>query len=154
MSAPGASGTQHERAHVEFAEALEALFTAVLRASGRGVPGGDTELTISQYNVLSAVGERVATVTEIAAAADLAVPTATRSLRALEERGFVRRRRGENGDGRVVTVSLTPTGSRVLAEKTTWVRARQRAIFDRLSPAERRTAAGLLRVIAEDIHEL
>jgi hypothetical protein len=42
----------------------------------------------------------------------------------------------------------------VLAEKTTWVRARQRAIFDRLSPAERRTAAGLLKVIAEDIHEL
>jgi DNA-binding MarR family transcriptional regulator len=154
MSAPGASGTQHERAHAEFADALETLFTAVLRATGRGVPGGETELTISQYNVLSAVGDRAPTVTEIAAAADLAMPTATRALRGLEERGFVRRQRNQNGDGRQVTVSLTPVGSRVLAEKTTWVRARQRAIFDRLSPAEQRTAASLLRVIAEDIHEL
>ena len=116
MSAPDASATQQERAHTEFAESLEALFTAVLRASGRGVPGGATELTISQYNVLSAVGERVATVTEIAAAADLAVPTATRSLRALEERGFVRRRRGENGDGRVVTVSQLTGSIRALLE--------------------------------------
>jgi MarR family transcriptional regulator, organic hydroperoxide resistance regulator len=154
MSAPGASVTQQEQAQAEFAEALDTLFAAVLRATGRGVPGGDTELTISQYNVLSAVGESAPTVTEIAAAADLAVPTATRALRGLEERGFVHRRRNQDGDGRIVTVSLTAMGSRVLAEKTTWVRARQRAIFDRLSPAERRTAAGLLRVIAEDIHEL
>jgi MarR family transcriptional regulator, organic hydroperoxide resistance regulator len=154
MSAPGASATQQEQAQAEFAAALDAFFAAVLRVTGRGVPGGDTELTISQYNVLSAVGEGTPTVTEIAATADLAVPTATRALRALEERGFVLRQRGQNGDGRSVTVSLTPVGTRVLAEKTTWVRARQRAIFDRLSPAERHTAASLLRVIIQDIHEL
>ena len=45
----------------EFAAALEELFRAVRRATGRGVPGGDTELTLSQYNVLSALGERIAT---------------------------------------------------------------------------------------------
>ena len=139
----------------EFAAALEELFRAVRRATGRGVPGGDTELTLSQYNLLSALGERnPSTVTEIAGAADVAIPTATRALRSLEERGFVERRRNSGSDGRLVTVALTPAGSDVLAEKRAWVRARQRAIFDSLTSAQRRTAAQTLRMIADDIHEL
>ena len=154
MALETSSRAAEERAQAEFAEALESLFAAVLRATGLAVPGGDTELTVSQYNVMSALGDGPANVSEIAAAAEVAVPTATRALRSLEERGLVRRRRKLGEDGRVVTVSLTPTGERVLAEKRTWVRARQRAIFDRLSDAEQRTAASLLRVIAEGIHEL
>jgi DNA-binding MarR family transcriptional regulator len=149
------SGMQaEEQSQAEFAEALDDLCFAILRATGRGVPGGDTELTLSQYNVLQALGGGPATVSDIAAAADVAVPTATRALRGLERRGFVKRRRDQSLDGRVVTVSLTATGARVLGEKRTWVRARQRAIFDRLSDAQRESAASLLRVIAEDIHEL
>jgi MarR family transcriptional regulator, organic hydroperoxide resistance regulator len=143
-----------EQAQAEFAEALDDLCFAILRATGRGVPGGDTELTLSQYNVLQVLGDGPATVSRVAAAADVAVPTATRALRALERRGFVERRRDQSDDGRLVTVSLTVTGGRVLGEKRTWVRARQRAIFDRLSDAQRESAASLLRVIAEDIHEL
>jgi DNA-binding MarR family transcriptional regulator len=143
-----------EQAQAEFAAALDDLCFAILRATGRGVPGGDTELTLSQYNILQALGDGPASVSEVAAAADVAVPTATRALRGLERRGFVERRRDQSEDGRLVTVSLTITGARVLGEKRTWVRARQRAIFDRLSDAERESAASLLRVIAEDIHEL
>jgi DNA-binding MarR family transcriptional regulator len=145
---------RNDKAEAEFAAALDVLFRAVLRATGRGVPGGDTELTLSQYNVLSAVGERPSTVSEVARVADVAVPTATRALRALEQRGFVRRRRKTGHDGRVVTIALTDEGGKVLAEKTAWVRARQRAIFDGLGDAERRTAAGLLERIAADIDEL
>jgi DNA-binding MarR family transcriptional regulator len=144
----------NDKAEAEFAAALDVLFRAVLRATGRGVPGGETELTLSQYNVLSAVEERPSTVSEIAREADVAVPTATRALRALEQRGFVRRRRKPGQDGRVVTVALTPEGGKVLMEKTEWVRARRRALFDGLSQSERRTAAGLLQRIAADIHEL
>ena len=140
--------------HTEFGAALEQVFRAVRRATGRGVPGGDTELTLSQYNMLSALGERPSTVTEIAGVADVAIPTATRALRSLEERGFVERRRNSGSDGRLVTVALTPAGSDVLAEKKAWVRARQRAIFDSLTSAQRRTAAQTLRMIADDIHEL
>jgi MarR family transcriptional regulator, organic hydroperoxide resistance regulator len=143
-----------EEAQAEFAEALDDLCFAILRATGRGVPGGDTELTLSQYNVLQALGDGPATVSEVAAAADVAVPTATRALRGLERREFVERLRDQSPDGRLVTVSLTGTGARVLGEKRTWVRARQRAIFNSLSDAERESAASLLRVIAADIHEL
>ncbi|HEX5980767.1 MAG TPA: MarR family transcriptional regulator, partial [Thermoleophilaceae bacterium] len=96
------SGEEQSRA--EFAAALEELWRAVLRATGRGVPGGETELTLSQFNMMSALGEGRSKVTEVAAAADVAAPTATRALRALEHRGFVERRRNAAGDGRHVTV--------------------------------------------------
>ena len=56
-----------EEAQAEFAEALDDLCFAILRATGRGVPGGDTELTLSQYNVPQALGDGPATVSEIAA---------------------------------------------------------------------------------------
>ena len=138
----------------EFGEALDQLFRAVLRATGRGVPGGETELTLSQYNTLSALGNGPATVTAVAMSAEVAVPTATRALRSLEQRGFVERQRGANRDGRLVTVGLTRAGSEVLTEKTDWVRARQQAIFNGLTQPQRRTAAQTLRAIAEDIHEL
>jgi DNA-binding MarR family transcriptional regulator len=139
----------------EFAEALDDLFRAVLRATGRGVPGGETELTLSQFNMLSALGEGASTVTEVATGADVAPPTATRALRALETRGFVERSRNSHGgDARLVKVALTPVGATVLDEKTEWVRARQRAIFEGLTQVQRHEAAATLRAIAEDIDSL
>ena len=148
------SSGKEQQSQAEFAAALEELWRAVLRATGRGVPGGETELTLSQFNMLSALGEGRSKVTEVAAAADVAPPTATRALRALEHRGFVERRRNAGSDGRHVTVVLTAEGRNVLAEKTAWVKARQRQIFESLTEAQRRTAAQTLRVIADDIHEL
>lgn len=148
------SSGKEQQSQAEFAAALEELWRAVLRATGRGVPGGETDLTLSQFNMLSALGEGRSKVTEVAAAADVAPPTATRALRALEHRGFVERRRNAGSDGRHVTVVLTAEGRKVLAEKTAWVKARQRQIFESLTEAQRRTAAQTLRAIADDIHEL
>lgn len=140
-------------AHAEFGAALEELFRAVLRASGRGVPGGKTELTMSQYWVMDALADEPLTVTEVARSARVAVPSATRALRALERRGFVARQR-DHDDGRLVTVGLTGDGRQVLNEKRAWVRTAQRELFDLLSPAERRTAASTLTEIARGIGEL
>jgi MarR family transcriptional regulator, organic hydroperoxide resistance regulator len=139
--------------HAEFGAALEELFRSVLRASGRGVPGGETELTMSQYWVMAALADGPLTVTEVARAARVAVPSATRALRALQRRGFVGRRDDED-DGRLVTVALTPQGEIVLAEKQDWVRTRQREIFEGLSASERSTATGTLRALAQAIGEL
>src|SRR5690349_19123265 len=91
----------------EFGAALEDLIRAVLKASGRGVPGGETELTLSQYFVMDALAGQALTVSQVAHAARVAVPTATRALRALENRGFVDRERNEDKDRRLVTVALT-----------------------------------------------
>lgn len=138
----------------DFAAALEELFRAVLRASGRGVPGGDTELTLSQYFLMDAMGDQALTVSEVARAARVAVPTATRALRALEERGFVEREREDGEDRRLVTVALTPSGRGVLEEKHDWVRTRQREIFEGLSQGERESVADTLNVLAEGIAEM
>jgi MarR family transcriptional regulator, organic hydroperoxide resistance regulator len=142
------------QAHVEFGEALEELVRAVLKASGRGVPGGETELTLSQYFVMGAMADEAQTVSEVARAARVAVPTATRALRALETRGFVDRERNDDVDRRLVTVALTPSGRAVLDEKRAWVQERQREIFDGLDPAERDSVTGALRAIAHTIEEL
>jgi MarR family transcriptional regulator, organic hydroperoxide resistance regulator len=141
-------------AHVEFGDALEDLIRAVLKASGRGVPGGETELTLSQYFVMDAMADEALTVSEVARAARVAVPTATRALRGLETRGFVDRQRNEDEDRRLVTVALTLSGRAVLDEKRTWVHERQREIFEGLNVAEQRTVTGALSAIARDIDEL
>jgi MarR family transcriptional regulator, organic hydroperoxide resistance regulator len=140
--------------HEAFGDALEELFRSVLRASGRGVPGGETELTLSQYFVMEALAEEEQTVSEVARSAQVAVPTATRALRALERRGFVDRRRDDDEDRRLVSVALTRSGHAVLDEKRAWVRERQREIFEGLSPAERRTVTSAMRAIAHSIDEL
>ena len=154
MTQPHVNSTNGQPAHEEFGDALEELFRAVLRASGRGVPGGETELTLSQYFVMDALADEALTVTEVARAAQVAVPTATRSLRALERRGFVDRTRDDDDDRRLVTVELTPAGRAVLDEKRTWVEERQREIFQGLSPAQRRVVTGALTAIAHNIDEL
>lgn len=143
-----------DEVHEGFGRALEELFRAVLRASGRGVPGGDTELTMSQYWVMDALVGEPLTVTEVARSARVSVPSATRALRGLERRGFVELRRNAHDDGRLVTVALTGTGLDVLNEKRAWVRTAQRELFDALSPAERRTAARTLSKLARGIGEL
>jgi MarR family transcriptional regulator, organic hydroperoxide resistance regulator len=140
--------------HLEFGVVLEDLIRAVLKASGRGVPGGETELTLSQYFVMDAMADEALTVSEVARAARVAVPTATRSLRALETRGFVDRQRNDDEDRRLVTVALTPSGRAVLDEKRTWVHERQREIFDGLTEAEQETVIGALSAIAHNIDEL
>jgi len=142
------------QAHVEFGASLEDLIRAVLKASGRGVPGGETELTLSQFFVMDALADEALTVSEVARAARVAVPTATRSLRALETRGFVNRVRNDEEDRRLVTVALTPSGRAVLDEKRAWVQGRQREIFEGLSAAERATVTGALSAIAHNIDEL
>ena len=142
------------QAHVEFGASLEDLIRAVLKASGRGVPGGETELTLSQFFVMDALADEALTVSEVARAARVAVPTATRSLRALETRGFVNRVRNDEEDRRLVTVALTPSGRAVLDEKRTWVQGRQREIFEGLSAAERATVTSALSAIAHNIDGL
>ncbi|HEY1276283.1 MAG TPA: MarR family transcriptional regulator [Thermoleophilaceae bacterium] len=137
----------------DFGDALEELFRSVLRASGRGVPGGRTQLTMSQYWVMAALAEGPLTVSEVARAAQVAVPSATRALRALQRRGFVSRRDHED-DGRLVTVSLSPRGRAVLGEKQEWVRTRQREIFEGLSASEQETVTDTLRALAHAIGEL
>ncbi|MGH7446467.1 MAG: MarR family winged helix-turn-helix transcriptional regulator, partial [Longimicrobiales bacterium] len=73
-----------------------------------------TGLSAARLSVLSVLvfgGSR--TVTELAAAEQVAAPTMTRLLQGLERDGYVRRRR-DAADGRIVRVTATAKGRRAL----------------------------------------
>jgi hypothetical protein len=54
----------------------------------------------------------------------------------------------------VVRARITPGGARLVAAKQASIRTARQAIFDQLSPAERRSAARLLGSLAAAIEDL
>lgn len=138
----------------EFAAAWDDLARVVRRARGRESrkrPGG---LTISQFHLLDALEQAGAlTVRELAEAAGVTSPTTTRMLDTLERHRVVHRRPAPN-DGRAVEVRLTAAGRRAVGAARDRLRQAQLAVYDELSPSERRQATPLLRHLASAIARL
>ena len=135
-----------------FSTALLDFLRATRRVRGR--LGDSEELSLSQYHLLEPLieGERLA-ICELALAAWVSAPTATRMLTGLERAGLVDRVPCD-ADRRVVHVVLTQDGrDRVLAARA---RGEQRRaeIFASLSAGERREAARLLERLAEAVDRL
>ena len=109
---------------------------------------------MSQYQLLSALAEGAERpVGELADAAAVTTPTATRMLDGLVRAGIAGRRRSTS-DRRVVTVRLTPKGRRLMKRKEAVVDAKRRALFASLSPSERPQVERLLRRLAGVIEDL
>ena len=137
-----------------FAGALTAFFRAARRKRGEAGEAGSRPLSLSQFTVLQTVeDEGDATVTALAHAAGVAVPTVTRMLGGLERDGIVERHRVDH-DRRIVRVRLTPAGRDLMAEKRVWILERLRAVYDGLTPAERRAATPLMRRFGALLSEL
>ena len=135
-----------------FSSALLGFLRATRRMRGRF--GDEDELSLSQYHLLEPLldDERLATC-ELALAAGVSAPTATRMLSGLEREGLVERVPCEE-DRRVVHVVLTAGGrDRVLAKRAR-DDARRAVIFASLSAGERREAARLLERLSTAIEEL
>jgi MarR family transcriptional regulator, organic hydroperoxide resistance regulator len=135
-----------------FSTALLEFLRATRRVRGR--LGDSDELSLSQYHLLEPLieGERLA-ICELALAAGVSAPTATRMLTGLERAGLVERVPCD-ADRRVVHVVLTDEGrDRVLAARA---RGEQRRaeIFASLSAGERREAVRLLERLAEAVDGL
>jgi DNA-binding MarR family transcriptional regulator len=135
-----------------FSTALLEFLRATRRVRGR--LGDSDELSLSQYHLLEPLieGERLA-ICELALAAGVSAPTATRMLTGLERAGLVQRVPCD-ADRRVVHVVLTDEGrDRVLAARA---RGEQRRaeIFASLSAGERREAVRLLERLAEAVEGL
>ena len=138
----------------EFTQAWEAFFRATRRARGRSTgPLDGSGLTLAQYQLLDALREAPRLpVSELAASAGVAPPTATRMLDALVRDGIAVRTPSEK-DRRVVHIALTDAGRdavRAAAERVAAGRARVR---DQLSPVEQEQAAALLRRLAAVVEE-
>jgi MarR family transcriptional regulator, organic hydroperoxide resistance regulator len=138
----------------DFSGAWDDFLAATRRARGRAAQALGAELTLSQYHLLAALSEeRELRIGELALAAGVAPPTATRMLQGLESAGVVKRVSSRE-DRRAVSVRLTAKGRRLLDRKRKLVAAKRRALYESLSPVERGQAERLLTRLAEAIDEL
>jgi DNA-binding MarR family transcriptional regulator len=138
----------------DFAAAWEAFFHAVRRAKGRASaqppPRG---LSLAQYHLLAPLAEHgTSTIRELAEAAAVAAPTATRMLDGLDRDGFVTRAPSET-DRRCVIVGLTPKGTEALAFTERAVAEGRARIAASLTPEEREQATVLLHRLATVVEE-
>ena len=94
------------------ADRLHSLAIRVLRhARAADVASGLSAARLSVLSVLVFGGPR--SVTDLATAEQVAVPTMTRLLQGLERDGYLRRRR-DDADGRIVRVTATAQGRKAL----------------------------------------
>jgi DNA-binding MarR family transcriptional regulator len=136
-----------------FAAAVDDFMHASRRARGRLAAEG--ELSLSQLHLLEPLLEADGPlgVRELATAAGVSAPTATRMLATLERAALVERRACAR-DRRVVHIALTAEGERRVARKRERIQDRRAQIFASLEPAERRQAARILERLAAAIEEL
>jgi DNA-binding MarR family transcriptional regulator len=133
-----------------FAAALDDFRRASSRARGRLAADGD--LTLSQFHLLEPLlsAEAPLGVGELACAAGVSAPTATRMLSTLERAALVERR-SCTSDRRVVRVALTGEGAERMERKRERIQARHEELFRSLEPGERAQALRLLERLAAAI---
>ena len=136
-------------AHDEFADAWETFFRATRRARGRSAGSLEgTRLTPAQFQLLEALRATPRLpVSELAASAGVAPPTATRMLDALVRDGLAERTPCRD-DRRVVHIGLTEAGRGAVAEAAERVAAARARVREQLTPDEQEQAAALLRRLA------
>src|SRR3954447_4704971 len=140
------TATDHELA--AFAAAFEDFVRAAKRARARVEP--DAALTTSQHDLLCPLADGDGTalgLRELARAAGVSAPTATRMIDGLEARGIVTRERALD-DRRAVRIALTADGHAAVEDRRASLMARRRALFDHLSAADRRAATKVLARLA------
>lgn len=138
----------------EMGEAWDEFVRAVRRARARSAARlDDGGLSLSQYLLLvSLLDEEPLPTGELAARAAVSAPSATRMIDGLERDGVVRRAPSPD-DRRVVLVSLTDDGRRLVGEKRKLLAARRLEVARSLAPEERAEAARILRRMAGLVDE-
>jgi MarR family transcriptional regulator, organic hydroperoxide resistance regulator len=136
-------------------EAWNEFFASIRRARGRAARQHGSELTLSQFGILKALaasdtGLRIG---ELAEAAAIAAPTASRMIDTLEKEGIVGRHRSRT-DRRAIAITLTAKGREMFDRKEAVIEAKRDEMFRSLSPAEREGAERLLRRMADLMEEL
>ncbi len=151
-SAPGVA--ENETTRERFDVAWEQFAAAVRHARSRVADQSGAGLTPSQFRLLAALEDAPSlTVGELARAAGVSSPTATRMLDGLEQDGIVKRERDAE-DRRRMAVRPTAKGRRELAKAQERVAGAREQIYAQLTPDERAQAERLLPRLAEAIEQL
>jgi DNA-binding MarR family transcriptional regulator len=149
--APAPAGQAYDDFWLGLDEFLRALRSARGRAAANVPPD---ELTISQYKLLEAiVGRSSPRIGEIAVCLDVAPPTATRMIAALEREGLIERHSAPD-DRRAVTIELTSEGREARKRAKRRLDAKRMRLYESLDPDDRAQAARLLKSLAEGMDAL
>jgi DNA-binding MarR family transcriptional regulator len=140
--------------HARFSAAWESLFRTTRRLRARAhVFAGEAGMSLAQYHVLAPLRDvPELAVGELAEAAGVAPPTATRMLDCLARDGYITRRHSET-DRRSVLVSLTADGEQAVERAHGIVEAWRRDVYERLDPEEREQAVVLLERLTQVMEE-
>jgi DNA-binding MarR family transcriptional regulator len=87
---------------------------------------------------------------DFASAVGISRPTATGVISTLQRRRFVRRRKGSS-DGRVVLLSLTPSGRRKIEELFPRFNGEEARVASALSAEQQTELASLLRSLSREV---
>jgi DNA-binding MarR family transcriptional regulator len=149
------AGSTGERAGLAALDAAwDGFFSALRRAKGRAAIQHGNELTLPQVHLLGPLaGGGRARIGELADAAGVTAPTASRMIDSLEREGIVARVAAD-GDRRAVAVELTDRGAGLYERKRSELHTKRLEIFGGLSTGEREQAARLLGRMAKLIDEL
>jgi MarR family transcriptional regulator, organic hydroperoxide resistance regulator len=136
-------------------EAWNEFFASIRRARGRAARQHGNELTLSQYGILKALAEADSglRIGELAEAASIAAPTASRMIDTLEKEGIVARHRSR-ADRRAIAITLTGRGTEMFECKSAVIEGKRDDMFRSLSPTEREHAERLLRRMADLMEDL
>jgi DNA-binding MarR family transcriptional regulator len=128
---------------------------ALRRARGRAAHATPDGLTHSQFRLLKAVAQATdQRCMQLADYLGVTAPTVTRMLTGLEKAGMVERVRGLTTDRRSVSVRLTAAGREALHAKERVITDKRNALYESLTPIERRQAERLFRRMAEEMDML
>lgn len=117
--------------------AYPVLHHALRQRSVRGIGPTATAVTDHQVTLLAQLDQSTErTMTDLAVAMGVALPTMSLSVDRLEALGLVKRER-DPSDGRRVALRLTDNGARLARNRSLLDPARVRALLATLSPAER-----------------
>ena len=149
LDSPTTAETSTEQA---FTDAWEAFFRAVRRERAQH-PHGCDGLTVPQLTILGPLTSGPAKVKDLAAAAQVSAPTATRMLDGLAKHGLVARHATPE-DRRCVLVALTEDGHRAVDTKRREVQEKRRKIASLLDEEDLAQATRLLQRLTDAMEEL
>jgi DNA-binding MarR family transcriptional regulator len=151
---PVSSTTQAASSEQAFSDAWEAFFRAVRRqrAQHNGSDGCGS-LSVAQLSLLGPLEAEPAKVKDLAAAAQVSAPTATRMLDGLAKHGLVERHHTAE-DRRCVLVALTEDGRRAVDTKRREVQEKRRKIAALLDDEDRAQATRLLQRLTDAMEDL
>ena len=154
LVAPALTSHHDAQQLARFIAAWERFARAARRARGRANQARSGALTYAQYLLVERLlDEPPVAVCQLAEAAAVAQPTATRMLTNLERDGVVLRR-ADADDRRVALIELTAHGRELAEAKRAQIMALRAQIFASIPADQRAQAAELLDRLAVAVEEL